>query len=222
MLYAYIIKMNNFLSDSFIIENDDNPWNNKDTEDFMRHLKAELFTIVYPASFIFMECMIGFNYSYDTSAVTSGTNYGPHSGMVKTFYAICLIPRVYNLLSLLLMAYLNINWGNDYFKLQRLVLMFLNIVVFIVLIILYTGNQGENGWKEQNVLARIWAPMELTTKIVEVVVHFHVRYIIDYVMPPEINSNKIEFVEDPAESGVPSSHAKIGPENEAAATPAIS
>ena len=58
--YAYLTKLENFLTDVQLIENDDNPWNNKKTEDFLRHLKAEMFTMVYPAAFILIEVYIGF------------------------------------------------------------------------------------------------------------------------------------------------------------------
>ena len=60
LVYAYLSKMKNFMTDAFLIENDDNPWNNRKTEDYMRHLKAEMYTIVYPATLITMESTIGF------------------------------------------------------------------------------------------------------------------------------------------------------------------
>lgn len=92
LVFAYISKMESFMSDSFLIENDDNPWNNKDTEDFLRHLKAEMFTIVYPAAFIAMEGSFGFSYE----GVGAYTSYGPHDMMpTKAFFIITLIPRIF-------------------------------------------------------------------------------------------------------------------------------
>lgn len=112
MIFAYISKMENFLRDSFIVENDDNPWNNKDTEDFMRHLKAEMFAIVYPAAFIEFEATIGF----PSEGPSSFASYGPHETPCKVFYAICLVPRAFNLLSLLFFGWYNINWSSTRFK----------------------------------------------------------------------------------------------------------
>lgn len=102
--------MQNFMQDEFVVENDSNPWNNKKTEDFLRHLKCEYHTIIYPAAFIFVEGVLGFE--------RDGTGtYGPHDAMpVKVFYAICLVPRAFNLLCLLYFGWHNINWASDTFK----------------------------------------------------------------------------------------------------------
>lgn len=110
LVYAYFSKVSNFMTDSFLVENDNNPWNNRRSEDYMRHLKAEMHTIVYPAAFITMEATIGFE--------QGGTQtYGPHdANPCKVFFGICLIPRVFNLISLLIFGIKDINWGSDRFK----------------------------------------------------------------------------------------------------------
>ena len=48
---------------------------------------------------------------------------------------------------------------------QRLILTILNIVAFAALLTLYISNADK--WIEQNVLARVWATLEITTKLVE-------------------------------------------------------
>ena len=54
-------------------------------------------------------------------------------------------------------------------------------------------------------LARVWAPMEITTKIIEPLLYLYARYAIDFLMPPEFNSNKIVFADEkqPTEVGLP-------------------
>lgn len=63
----------------------------------------------------------------------------------------------------------------------------LNLITFAVLIALYIANYDK--WSEQNVVARVWAPMEIATKVVETVLYLYVRYAIDKFMPPELNLN---------------------------------
>ena len=65
------------------------------------------------------------------------------------------------------------------------------MIAFAVLLALYLVNKDK--WQEQNVVARVWAPMEITTKMVEAVLYLYVRFAIDSVLPPELNSNTIEF-----------------------------
>ena len=45
LLFAYCSKMRPFMRDEYKLENDDNPWNNKNTEDFLRHLKLEYYNM---------------------------------------------------------------------------------------------------------------------------------------------------------------------------------
>jgi hypothetical protein len=45
LLFNYLAKINPFVRHSYLLENDDNPWNNKDTEDFLRHLKVEYYMV---------------------------------------------------------------------------------------------------------------------------------------------------------------------------------
>ena len=47
MAIAYLTKLQAFFKDAQKLENDDDPYNNKDTEDFMSHLKQEYYVITY-------------------------------------------------------------------------------------------------------------------------------------------------------------------------------
>lgn len=183
MAYAYISKMRNFLTDAHAAEHDDNPWNNKDTEDFMRHLKAEYHAIVYPAAMLAMEGAIGMP--------TEGlSKYGPHeTNPCRIFFAICMVPRAVDLLAHLVFGWLNTNWTAPNFQTQRLVQCILNLVVFVVLLVLFLANKET--WAGQNVLARVWAPMEIATKAVEVVVYLHKRFVQDRVLPPSLAVGQI-------------------------------
>jgi len=59
-LYAYVLKVKSSCKSSAVMEMDDNVWNDKDTDDFLRYLKYEYFMCTYFALKIVMEVYIGF------------------------------------------------------------------------------------------------------------------------------------------------------------------
>jgi len=127
LVFAYVSKMDNFMRDSAVIKSNQNPWNTKKTDDFARHLKAEMHTIVYPLIIIMME-------SHMLAQPASMT----------LFFVLCLITRAISLVCLLLLGWLHYNWDSERFKIQRLAMAVIDICVFVALIILYLGN--EEGW----------------------------------------------------------------------------
>lgn len=60
LIFAYSTGMRAFMTSTTEIENDDNPWNNRDTEDFLKHLKREYFNICYSLAFFIMEIILAF------------------------------------------------------------------------------------------------------------------------------------------------------------------
>lgn len=57
---AYIVKFNPTAKNEELLLMDDNPWNDKDTEDFLRHLKLEFFVFCYFLSSMVLDIMLGF------------------------------------------------------------------------------------------------------------------------------------------------------------------
>lgn len=45
--YAYIFKLKSICKSAKVMEMDDNVWNDKDTDDFLRYLKFEYFAVAY-------------------------------------------------------------------------------------------------------------------------------------------------------------------------------
>ena len=58
---AYLFKFKSTMKDEDLLLQDDNPWNDKDTEDFMRHLKMEYLVFSYYISTAIMNYVIGFH-----------------------------------------------------------------------------------------------------------------------------------------------------------------
>lgn len=59
-LYAYVFKIKSISKSDIVMESDDNVWNDKDTDDFLRYLKFEYFMVSYTLLKMCMEILIGF------------------------------------------------------------------------------------------------------------------------------------------------------------------
>jgi hypothetical protein len=59
-LYAYIFKVKSSCKSSKVMEMDDNVWNDKDTDDFLRYLKYEYFMVSYFLLKMVLQIYIGF------------------------------------------------------------------------------------------------------------------------------------------------------------------
>lgn len=59
-LYAYLFKIKSICKSEIVMESDDNVWNDKDTDDFLRYLKFEYFMVNYTFVKAVSEIMIGF------------------------------------------------------------------------------------------------------------------------------------------------------------------
>jgi hypothetical protein len=60
LFFAYIFKFKSVAKDEKIMQKDDNVWNDKNTDDFLRYLKFEFFVLNYMMSFLFTDLMYGF------------------------------------------------------------------------------------------------------------------------------------------------------------------
>lgn len=57
---AYLVKFNPTAKNEELLLMDDNPWNDKDTEDFLRHLKLEFFVFCYFLASLILDIAMGF------------------------------------------------------------------------------------------------------------------------------------------------------------------
>jgi hypothetical protein len=60
LFYAYIAKFKTIFKNEVLLAMDDNVWNDKDSDDFLRYLKQEYYTFAYILSFMLME--LGFSF----------------------------------------------------------------------------------------------------------------------------------------------------------------
>lgn len=60
LLFAYIFKLNSVAKNQSVLESDDNVWNDRGTDDFLRYLKFEYFMFNFCWCKLFMEISIGY------------------------------------------------------------------------------------------------------------------------------------------------------------------
>lgn len=63
VFWAYTVKLNSMSKNEAALASDDNVWNDKDSDDFLRYLKHEFFLVAHVLSFILMEFTVGFGSS---------------------------------------------------------------------------------------------------------------------------------------------------------------
>lgn len=93
VLYAYLVKFKPISKNVKLMESDDNIYNDKKTDDFLRYLKSEYFLMAYIITFILVEVEFGFlgNYHFDNIGTKE---FWPVQSTILLF----LIYRVFNLL----------------------------------------------------------------------------------------------------------------------------
>ena len=62
--YAFIAKFRPISKNEVLLDMDDNVWNDKNTEDFLRYMKYEYFKLCYFGTLIMMEVFVGFSNLY--------------------------------------------------------------------------------------------------------------------------------------------------------------
>lgn len=114
LLFNYLAKVDVFVRPSFLLENDDNPWNNKDTEDFMRHLKIEYFLVTQQVTGCLLPFIIGF---FDYFTWIEIVKFGPRDFMVsQIMIVLALLPRISLLLTTLYAALSGKNFNGPIIK----------------------------------------------------------------------------------------------------------
>ena len=131
LLFAYTTKMNTFMHNTYEIEHDSNPWNNKDTEDFLRHLKREYFTMTYTIAFVFMEVTLGFTDFFDINS------YGPRDfGVSGVCMIIAMLPRIFNIILMSVFSICGFDASSPQMNCYLVTEVIINVITLNVFVIL--------------------------------------------------------------------------------------
>lgn len=93
LMYAYLFKFEAISKNEVLLSLDDNVWNDKGTDDFLRYLKFEYFMVCYLISIIAVEVFTGYTDLYHISKL--GQRDWEKTGII---YAILIGARVFSLL----------------------------------------------------------------------------------------------------------------------------
>lgn len=100
ILYAYIAKFKSIFKNEVLLSNDDNVWNDKDTDDFLRYLKKDYYMFAYMLAFMAMELRSGFfhNENYENLNQKRSLETTGLDNPVNLCFLLCFIVRASNLL----------------------------------------------------------------------------------------------------------------------------
>ena len=164
VMLSYLSKVRPFMRDEFILENDTNPWNNKDTEDFLRHMKLEFYVTTLQITTIMMLLTFWFMpYFFHINLTAYGNRTFSITGV---FMILCLIPRIWSLILTGFIASNGINLHSPRMRTGRLIYVGLNIFSFLA-ICSWKFLMNKELWEEENAFLHIWLPAELSFKILE-------------------------------------------------------
>ena len=87
---AYLLKLKPTTKELSNLEQDDNPWNDKFSDDFMRYVKREMYSFSYAISKILMDVATGFSNIYGIALIGARDFYP-----TLLCYCIYLVVRTY-------------------------------------------------------------------------------------------------------------------------------
>lgn len=155
---AYLVKFNPTAKNEELLLMDDNPWNDKDTEDFLRHLKLEFFTFCYFLSFLILDILIGFPKGRDFGA-------GPKDWKpTQLILVLDIMVKVNNITVLCVISAVKANINDTKTRIALIYLAFFDWIILGVIVWLFTGSDN---MKDQNMFCRIWIQTLMLGLIVE-------------------------------------------------------
>lgn len=143
---AYIFKFQSTVKNEEVLLQDDNPWNDKDTEDFLRHLKMESLLFSYFIAAIIMDYTIGFFEGKDFG--TGSKEWYPSQSIM----CIDMGMKFVDLIVLGTLAAYNVDMNNSKLRLFMLAVFDLGLGGWIYWIY-YSTNRMEG----QNKFCKLWA-----------------------------------------------------------------
>jgi hypothetical protein len=164
---AHLVRLDPYFRDHEALESDDNPWNNKDTEDFLRHLKEEYFLLVQNAALSVMDMLIPFGAGFYWIKYDE---FGPRNFWISGVLGIiCIIPRLYYTVITWTFGYRGINMRGKTAEPWIKSAVIINTIMAIALLIYrfaVIGNEAFFDQSQNNMFVIVWLPFELCFKCV--------------------------------------------------------
>ena len=145
--FAYIVKFNPTAKNEELLLMDDNPWNDKDTEDFLRHLKLEFFVFCYFLASAIMDIALGFFKGRDFGAGPKDWN------PTQLILLLDLFVKINNILVLCVISMVKANVNDTK---TRVALVFLALFDWTMLGVIFYLFKSSDHMDGQNMFCRLW------------------------------------------------------------------
>lgn len=155
---AYLIKFNPTAKNEELLLLDDNPWNDKDTEDFLRHLKLEFFVFCYFLGSLILDIALGF---------FKGRDFGAGPKDWSPTQLIILLDILVKANNILVMIGLSVTKANINDAKTRVILGYLAIFDWVMLGVIFWLFRSSNHMEGQNMFCRLWIQTMMIGLIIE-------------------------------------------------------
>lgn len=168
LAFAYLFHLSPITKEESVQENDDNPWNDKFSDDFMRYEKAEMYNFSHVACKLFFDIQLAFYNYYNVGRIGPRDVYP-----TKTLFGILIVDRLLIAFvlfySLLHSLHITTNTFKRLYKLYLAVHFFVVIAVFSIY---YTTNELEG----QSLICVVWVRVILAETAVDLLQNFKYMY----------------------------------------------
>ena len=159
LIMGKIITLHPMAIDEDETENDNDVWNDRKTQDFIVHLKAEFFQFTYVCSLMIQTILIGFTNMYYIN-IFGARDWNP----TLSLFLVMTIHRAWTL-AILLWDYHKKNHPTNYTTLLRFgVRIGINLVAAAIVIYLFISSDYLKG---QNIFCQVWAFTIVIVMVIE-------------------------------------------------------
>lgn len=155
---AYLIKFNPTSKNEELLLMDDNPWNDKDTEDFLRHLKLEFFLFCYFMAVIMLDAVFGF---------FPGRDFGSGPIVWDPIKIILVLDIAVKANNLIITCTLSATKSKVEDKRTKAVLIFLALFDWTMLGVIFYYFRKSDNLADLNIFCRIWIQTIMIGLIIE-------------------------------------------------------
>ena len=160
LIIAYSSKMKTFLRTEEELLADMNPWNNEDTEDFLRHLKFEFYTMNFQLACILVEITMGF-------VDVFGLNmYGEvEFKWIGLSLLVAMVPRICMFFGWLMLSRSGLGARSHGMRNVRIGFVIVNLMALACFVTLFALLNEE--FRSVNKVTSEWLLFEMVSKVVE-------------------------------------------------------
>lgn len=168
LAFAYLFKLSPITKEESVQEDDDNPWNDKFSDDFMRYEKAEMYNTSHTLTKLLFDVQIAFWNSYNIGAIGPRDPYP-----TQTLFGILIVDRLFLTAMYLYTLYYSLHITTYAFKRAYRVYLVLHVIVIAAVAGIYLHSDGLKG---QSLIVVVWVRFILVETAVDAIQHIKNMY----------------------------------------------